>query len=309
MSSTTGGAENSSSAAMPAGLVREAFEQLAGRRISEHLRRPGTLKHSLDAARSAVRAMMDALIARLGSITSASGGRTSKLGHYFDRIRAAQNLSDISDALGDLLGDTRTMHGDMTRTRGELQDTQDRLQAHEARVRELEAQLADLSQRIGEDPLTEALNRRGLDQQYAIEEARVKRKSAPLCVAVLDIDNFKQLNDQYGHAVGDDALKHLVDVVRHVIRPTDCLARYGGEEFVILLPETNIENAEKVMIRVQRELTKRFFLHDNERVLITFSAGVAERREGETRQQIIDRADRAMYRAKRAGKNRVECAN
>ena len=152
------------------------------------------------------------------------------------------------------------------------------------------------------------MNRRGFEQQYSVEESRADRKGSPLCLAVLDIDNFKQLNDRLGHGAGDDALKHLANVVRDTLRPTDSLARYGGEEFVILLPDTLPEDGEKVMIRVQRELTKRFFLHNNERVLITFSAGIAARKPDEPQEALIERADRAMYQAKQAGKNRVQRA-
>jgi diguanylate cyclase len=88
-----------------------------------------------------------------------------------------------------------------------------------------------------------------------------------------------------GHGAGDDALKHLANVVRDTLRPSDSLARYGGEEFVILLPDTPPEDGEKVMIRVQRELTKRFFMHNNERVLITFSAGIAVRHPDEPQER------------------------
>jgi diguanylate cyclase len=91
------------------------------------------------------------------------------------------------------------------------------------------------------------------------------------------------------------------------MRPSDVLARYGGEEFLLLLPETQQEEAIEVMVRLQRNLTKAFFLHNNERVLITFSAGVALRQPGEPQSGIIERADKALYQAKRSGKNRV-CA-
>jgi diguanylate cyclase len=122
---------------------------------------------------------------------------------------------------------------------------------------------------------------------------------------LLDIDNFKKLNDRLGHKTGDEALIHLVKVVRDSLRPMDTLARYGGEEFVILIPDTPLEEAINAMTRLQRELTKNFFLAYNEKILITFSAGVAQFSQDETGADAIKRADQAMYLAKRAGKNRV----
>ena len=137
------------------------------------------------------------------------------------------------------------------------------------------------------------------------EIADVKRKDTRLCAALLDIDNFKKLNDTKGHEAGDAALTHLVAVTRESMRPQDTLARYGGEEFVIVMPDTQIEQGIEAMTRLQRELTKRFFLADNEKIVITSSAGVAQLAPGETPQDAIKRADQAMYLAKRAGKNRV----
>ncbi|PJF46268.1 MAG: GGDEF domain-containing protein, partial [Candidatus Thermofonsia Clade 3 bacterium] len=155
------------------------------------------------------------------------------------------------------------------------------------------------------DQLTGALNRRGMEEAFARELSRVARLGSPLSVALLDIDHFKRLNDHLGHQAGDRALVHLAQVVRSLLRPTDSLARYGGEEFLILLPNTAAEEAERVLQRVQRELTRQFFLHNNQRMLITFSAGVVELMPGEDRDSVIARADAAMYRAKASGRNRV----
>jgi diguanylate cyclase len=162
-----------------------------------------------------------------------------------------------------------------------------------------------MSEQVREDQLTKTLNRRGLDEAWATEAARAERQQSPLCLAVLDLDNFKHLNDRLGHQAGDRALVHLTEVVRQALRPSDIIARYGGEEFVVLLPHTPADEAVSVMVRLQRELTRQFFMHDNERVLITFSAGVAERRVDEPRDSLLKRADTALYEAKRAGKNRV----
>jgi diguanylate cyclase len=165
-----------------------------------------------------------------------------------------------------------------------------------------------VSEQVREDQLTGTLNRRGLDDAMQREIARAQRKGSPLCVAILDLDNFKKLNDTYGHQAGDDALVHLSNVVKKTLRPTDTVARFGGEEFVIVFSETDLKQAVEATRRLQRELTKRFFLHDNERLLITFSAGVAALQPNETQDAVLARADKAMYQAKLQGKNRVVSA-
>ena len=101
---------------------------------------------------------------------------------------------------------------------------------------------------------------------------------------------------------------HLAKVVRQHLRPQDVLARYGGEEFVILLPETGDSDAQQALIRLQRELTREFFMADLQKVVITFSAGVTRLAEGESLESALKRADGAMYQAKQAGRNRVMVA-
>jgi diguanylate cyclase len=97
-------------------------------------------------------------------------------------------------------------------------------------------------------------------------------------------------------------------VVKDTVRAEDTVARYGGEEFLILMPDTTLEDAAQAMTRLQRALTKHFFLHENEKLLITFSCGVALRQPGEDKDALLKRADQAMYRAKHSGKNRVVIA-
>jgi len=175
----------------------------------------------------------------------------------------------------------------------------------EREITKLHLDLDHASALARHDPLTDALNRKGLDEALSREIADVRRKETPLSIAMLDIDNFKALNDRLGHETGDAALIHLVKVARECMRPVDSLARYGGEEFVILMPDTPLELGIQTMTRLQRKLTKTFFLTGNEKVLITFSAGVAQMTPMETSAEAIKRADKAMYLAKRAGKNRV----
>ena len=273
--------------------------------LKEVLFKQSQVKHSLVEAQAVLKNMLTSFIDRLGYMSESTDKYHDKINTYAEKIDSANDLTSIRHVMEDLLQDTRSMQLNVRRSRDDLFEA--RKQADEAhhRVKELEAELSKLSDKVREDQLTGALNRRGLEEAYEVETSRAIRTSSPLAIALLDIDNFKKLNDSQGHAAGDTALIHLVKVVKDLVRPTDTVARYGGEEFVVLMPETDIAGAIQVMQRVQRELTKRFFMHNNEKMLITFSAGVTLYRAGEARDAAIERADQAMYHAKKSGKNRV----
>jgi diguanylate cyclase len=162
--------------------------------------------------------------------------------------------------------------------------------------------------------LTQIANRRGLLQAFDVECSRLQRTavddpssaaSPGLAIGLLDIDNFKRLNDDLGHAAGDEALKALAAMVSKTLRPTDVVARYGGEEFVVLLPDTPVDEGQQILTRLQRSLTGGLFMHENKQVFVTFSAGVTAFRLGERIEEALERADIALYQAKRAGKNRT----
>ncbi|MFN0314238.1 MAG: GGDEF domain-containing protein [Burkholderiales bacterium] len=268
----------------------------------------GILKHSLREAKTQLKGLLGTFVERLGEMTSSASDFNSKIERYGDRLQSLDDIAGLRSLLDELMADTRAMQVDVMRRQEEFIVTRKQAEAAERRVRELEAELTQVSEQVREDQLTGALNRRGLEDAMERETARAIRHNTPLCVAVLDLDNFKRLNDTYGHQAGDAALIHLTKVVRRTVRPTDVLARYGGEEFVILLGDANPEQAQIAMNRLQRELTKRFFLHNNERLLITFSAGIALHHPGEPHETVIARADKAMYQAKIQGKNRVVIA-
>ncbi|MGL5987585.1 MAG: GGDEF domain-containing protein, partial [Burkholderiales bacterium] len=265
----------------------------------------GALKKSLNEAKQTFKNMIETFVSRLGSMSAVTGDYHDKVTRYVDSIRATDDLTQLNSLLADLMNDTRTIQLDMQRSRDEMMQAKREAEAAEQRIIELEHQLEAASEKVREDHLTGALNRRGLDTAFIAEIARADREARPLSVSVIDIDNFKQLNDRLGHQAGDGALVHLVQVVKDTLRPTDVVARYGGEEFVVLLINTPLDEAQAVMTRLQRELTKRFFLHDNQKILITFSAGVTQFQPGDNQDSVIARADDAMYQAKKTGKNKV----
>jgi diguanylate cyclase len=220
-------------------------------------------------------------------------------------VAGAKNIAELSDVVTELLTDVRTVGSDVRHMHEELERARRDTEEKDREVHRLQVELQAVSQQVRHDPLTSLLNRRGFEESIRVEYARADRTRGTLAVAMLDLDNFKAVNSRLGHAGGDGALTHLARMLRKHLRPTDIVCRYGGEEFVILMPHTDTEEGVKAMVRLQRELTKRFFLHGNERVFITFSAGVAQRRDGESHDAVVERADRAMREAKATGKNRV----
>ena len=153
-----------------------------------------------------------------------------------------------------------------------------------------------LSDEVSTDQLTQIANRRGLMQAFETERARLDRGGGELSIGLLDIDNFKKLNDELGHSAGDEALKSLAAVVSKTLRPTDPVARYGGEEFVVLLPETPVDEGEQVLTRLQRSLTGGLFMHKDKQIFVTFSAGVTSYRPAE---RIEDRSSAPTRRSTR----------
>ena len=294
-------------------VVREIIEKPlsqravddAERRLKEVLFKQSQLKASLFDAREAIKHMLAGFVDQLANMAESTSDYHDKIEGYAEKISTTKDIAELENVLGEVMRETRNIQLNALRSRDELRNTQKKVKESEARIRELETELENTSNLVRYDQLTGALNRRGLEDMFTKESARARRHEVPLCVGLLDIDNFKKLNDSLGHQAGDQALVHLATVCREALRPQDTVARYGGEEFVILLPETPLEDASNALSRLQRELTKKFFLHDNEKVLITFSAGVTQLRDEDDQASVIKRADEAMYEAKQTGKNRV----
>ena len=273
--------------------------------LKEVIHKQGKLKHSLDEATSSLRVLLDTFLDKLSLMSNSTGDFQQRLQHYSASIRDTQDVSQLNDILQLLLSDTADMQSNLSESHGELLAARNEVYSAQQRITELEQALEEASAKIKEDQLTGAYNRRGLEEHFEREISRAKRNGQPLAVALIDVDNFKQLNDRYGHLTGDDVLKYLVELMHRSLRSSDIVARFGGEEFVVLLPEPGINEAVELVQRLQRELTKNFFLANQDRLVVTFSAGVALWHLGECDSDVIERADSAMYRAKLAGKNRT----
>ncbi|HJW54727.1 MAG TPA: GGDEF domain-containing protein [Burkholderiaceae bacterium] len=291
-----------------AGPISHSALKDATRSLKEVIYKQGILRHSLTEAKVTVKNMMITFIDRLSAVATTTGDYHQKIDKYSRDISQARDIDALNRILEDVMHDTKATQTEALRSRDEMISARQDVQQTEARIHDLETRLEQMSELVREDQLTGSLNRRGLDDVFERELARAERRNTPLCVAMLDLDDFKRLNDTYGHTAGDEVLIHLVRVIKDTLRTMDVIARFGGEEFLIVLPDTPLEEAKQTITRLQRELTKRIFMHNHERLLITFSAGVALRGPQEDQAALIKRADEALYKAKRAGKNRVIAA-
>jgi diguanylate cyclase (GGDEF)-like protein len=177
-----------------------------------------------------------------------------------------------------------------------------------AQKKELADALALNRELATRDALTGLLNRRAMAELLAREHMRIERGQGPLTLALLDIDHFKRINDELGHGAGDEVLRRFSSVVQAQLRAADALARWGGEEFLLVMPGTRAEEAGIALERLRVAVAAGGFDAIAPQLKVGFSAGVAQVHEGETQDAAIDRADRALYRAKQAGRNRVEVA-
>lgn len=176
----------------------------------------------------------------------------------------------------------------------------------EARLAEAATQQLDLQEQANRDPLTGVNNRRYLSETLPRELSRARREGDPVAVIMLDLDHFKQVNDTYGHAAGDEVLKALAALLKRGARDSDVICRYGGEEFVLIMPGMTTEHARQRIELWRTELAGMLVRHGAADIRVTLSAGVAGfPAHGEDMDTLLTRADEMLYRSKSEGRNRV----
>lgn len=172
--------------------------------------------------------------------------------------------------------------------------------------RELEQAVSTIERLASRDELTGIYNRRFFLDALHHEKSRADREQQPFCLALLDLDLFKHVNDRYGHPAGDDVLRTFVECVQVDVRQADYFARYGGEEFVLLMADTGLASGSNIVERIRHRVAAQAFPHVD--YAVTVSIGIAEYRPQEAVHDVIGRADRALYVAKEAGRNCVRQA-
>ena len=216
------------------------------------------------------------------------------------------NLGERQDEIGILAKHFNIMHHTIKRQIAELKAHRKTLEQEvKARTKELEEANRKLDVISRTDELTALPNRRDMLRTIDNEIQRVSRTRKPFCFIFIDIDHFKNVNDTYGHACGDEVLKHVASTIRNLLRKYDVLARYGGEEFLTLLPETDLEGARTVAERFRKTIEDSNVIFGKNTIKVTITLGVAEYDHALGADRSIQLADRALYEGKETGRNKV----
>jgi diguanylate cyclase len=189
---------------------------------------------------------------------------------------------------------------------GRLQTLVERVASMEQEAKGFRQHLEEQRQKALLDPLTGLPNRAAWNERLDLEVARWQRYGGELLLAVVDIDHFKRINDEYGHLAGDKVLKIIAGELHKRLRKTDFIARFGGEEFALLIPATPLAGGLQLLETLRAGIEACPFHFRGERVTITLSAGIAAFASAERGEQVFERADQALYRAKRGGRNCVK---
>lgn len=255
-------------------------------------------------------ALHEKLAGKVGEVSEKMIGFGAMLETSLVKLRKLTSKSDIEALQQQLIDDIQGYLGEHGTLTGMLKETQSLLQVVDSGSRQLSEELDQVRVLSLTDELTGLSNRRAFLRRLDDEIDRAQRDKTPLTVALIDLDHFKDINDTYGHHVGDEMLRTYAREILSIFRRYDMVARYGGEEFAVLLPNTDREGATRAFIKVQNKSQETFLIYEGNHIKVsTFSAGLAIYNPGESLESLIERIDKALYKAKRAGRNRIEFDN
>ncbi|MDB2705420.1 GGDEF domain-containing protein, partial [Pseudomonadota bacterium] len=235
------------------------------------------------------------------------------LSHVEDANDLEQLKTSVSDRL-DVLNQhferyQKSDHNRYTQSQKQIKALNQRIHAMEQEGTVLRESAEKSRELALKDALTSIWNRQALNESLEREYTRWQRYQKPLSIIIWDIDFFKRVNDNYGHAAGDKVLKTIARIFQQATRDADFIARFGGEEFVGIFPETRLEDALILANKIRENIAISKFHYENNPVPITASAGLATFRPNDTIDDVFKRADAALYRSKDSGRNKCSVEN
>lgn len=246
----------------------------------------------------AIRQIIQGLTETVQHMLSSSTEFDQHLGKCIEEIEAAEAEEDILQLKDQIIKEIQKAREDSSSLITELEGYRKTTQSLAKKLERTEAKALV-------DPLTNVLNRNAYNLKIGQMIRSFEQFGSVFAIMVIDIDHFKNFNDQYGHRAGDRVLNSAAGTLKETLRSTDLLFRYGGEEFVVLLSEVNLENAKKIAEKLRSEIEKDYFVDQKKQLKVTVSIGVTCAKEADTEETLFERADKAMYLAKKDGRNRV----
>lgn len=292
------------------GIVKDLLEcpkdmkkMYSAKRALAKMATPEQTQLQLSEAKSSAKNLADAFLAQIGQTGNDAGDFLKEVEAGKEAMEKAKDKASLLTASLELLAGAAAVHGKMKENQTRLENSKTQAQSAADRIQALEEEVALVSKQAQQDYLTGLLNRRGMDEQIAKLFGNGKQK---VTLALLDIDNFNKLKDKFGREASDAALRHLSDAIRESVKDKGMPARLGGEEFAVVFAGYDAQQVKEEMEKLQRLLTRKIFMSNTEKRVVTFSAGVAQRAKDEAPSETLARADEAMFAAKKKGKNRVE---
>ncbi|MGL4251248.1 MAG: diguanylate cyclase [Aeromonas sp.] len=274
-----------------------------------------SLNESLSAVHTSFTESLDEGRALHNESEEAREALVSELQAIDHTLASQHSLNELKEAISGHMGAINLLLQERENTAARERNLLTRLSTMESKVRLMTEETAEYKKRLTIqkhklfiDSLTQVHNRAALDERLEQEYKRWLRYHTPLCMAIIDIDHFKNINDNYGHMAGDKALKVVAKSLQSALRDTDFIARFGGEEFVVLLPNINPDKFHKPLESLRQTIKSIPFRFRDAKVEITISIGATLFNEGDTPSDVFERADKALYHAKNNGRDQVTLA-
>ncbi|MDO9056749.1 MAG: GGDEF domain-containing protein [Sulfuricurvum sp.] len=267
-------------------------------------------KHSVEEMVNALDKLLEKLSAQLIDLIERSESSSSEIREVKRDLEALENNkpTDFKTAHKRLYTIASTLEEKVEVLGKDLKVHNEKVTKMGKKIATLEAELAQATQASREDFLTKLFNKRAIEEYMSLKEAEFERHGHSFCVAMLDLDHFKAVNDTYGHEAGDAVLIAFAKILKDEARTSDIVGRFGGEEFLAILGDTDLEGAKIFCEKVRTHVEQAHFMYQGQRIAVSVSIGVAERSDYPSLKGLVKGADEHLYDAKRKGRNRVEPA-